>query len=146
MIMTRSSVLMKKSMMKFLPNSRGFAKKRTIMKTTSKRHEDKNNKKKSKRLAVSARVDEQVAVIVDVRNKAEYYMFMIDEFSIGKTGYAVMVPYEPNRVKAKDAEIVILRSQIAKNGDQLYVSITDKKELDAAFDVFFSRFEESELK
>ena len=87
--------------------------------------------------------DEEVAVIVDVRNGSEYYMFMIDSFPLGRHTYAVMVPYEPERVRAKDAEIVILRSQQAKNGDQLYISITDKKELEGAFDAFYKRFEES---
>ena len=115
------------------------------MKTTSKRRE-RQDRKTRKREEGSAGTDEEVAVIVDVRSGSEYYMFMIDEFAIGRTAYSVMVPYEPGRVKAKDAEIVILRSQRAKNGDQLYESITDKKELNSAFDVFFSRFEESELK
>jgi len=64
-------------------------------------------------------------------------------FKIEKNTYAVMTPYEPEQVKAKDAEVVILRSQVAKNGDQLYISIRDKKELERAFDEFFKRFEES---
>ena len=115
------------------------------MKTTSKKRENLAGKGHKLR-DDSAQSDEEVAVITDVRTGAEYYMFMIDEFAVGRVKYTVMVPYEPDRVKAKDAEIVILRSQIAKNGDQLYVSITDKKELNAVFDVFFRRFEESELK
>lgn len=115
------------------------------MKTTSKKRE-KPAGKDHKLRRDAAQSDEEVAVITDVRSGAEYYMFMIDEFVAGRVKYTVMVPYEPDRARAKDAEIVILRSQLAKNGDQLYVSITDRKELDAAFDVFFSRFEESELK
>ncbi|MDD2392609.1 MAG: DUF1292 domain-containing protein [Eubacteriales bacterium] len=118
------------------------------MKTTSKKPDRSAVKDHRKPAGVQPDPgnDEEVAVIVDVRNGAEFYMFMIDEFVVGKMKYSVMVPYEPDRVKARDSEIVILRSQMAKNGDQLYVSITDKKELNAAFDVFFSRFEESELK
>lgn len=87
--------------------------------------------------------EEEVAVIVDVQTKAEYYMFVVDSFKIDKRTYTVMIPYEPDRVRSRDAEVVILRSQIAKNGDQLYVSIRDKKELESAFEIFYKRFEES---
>ncbi len=87
--------------------------------------------------------DEEVAVIVDVQSNAEYYMFIIDTFRIDKRAYAVMVPYEPASIQSKKSELVILRSQIAKNGDQIYIAIRNKKELESAFDVFFERFEES---
>lgn len=90
--------------------------------------------------------DEEVAVIVDVQTGAEYYMFQIDFFKIDKRAYTVMVPYDPGRTIMKEAEVVILRSQVSKNGDQLYLAIRDKKELENAFDVFFKRFEESEGK
>ena len=90
--------------------------------------------------------EEEVAVIVDAQSGAEYYMFQIDFFKVDKRAYTVMVPYTPDRTKQKEAEVVILRSQSAKNGDQLYIAIRDKKELEAAFDVFFKRFEESEGK
>jgi hypothetical protein len=110
------------------------------MKTASKKRDSSVKPRKSDRVEVP---DEEVAVIVDVRNGAEYYMFMIDSFTLGKHTYAVMVPYEPERVRSKEAEIIIVRAQQAKNGDQLYISITDKKELDGAFDAFYKRFEES---
>lgn len=98
--------------------------------------------KSEKRINDSAS-DEEVAVIVDTTTGAEYYMFMIDFFKIDKKSYVVMTPYEPESVKRKDGEIVILRSSLAKNGDQLYISIRNKKELESAFEVFFKRFEES---
>ncbi|MHB1484078.1 MAG: DUF1292 domain-containing protein [Saccharofermentanales bacterium] len=94
----------------------------------------------------SGLAEEEVAVIVDVQSGAEYYMFQIDFFKIDKKAYTVMVPYEPDHTRQKEAEVVILRSQISKNGDQLYIAIRDKKELEMAFDVFFKRFEESEGK
>ena len=110
------------------------------MKTTSKK---RNNAIKNKKKMGSDIPEEEVAVIVDVRSGAEYYMFMIDEFSIGKNSYSVMVPYEPDRIRSKDTEVVILRSQIAKNGDRIFISLTDKKELNATFELFFNRFEEA---
>jgi len=110
------------------------------MKTASKRHDSISKPVKDSRTEVP---DEEVAVIVDVDSGAEYYMFMIDTFSMGRYTYCVMVPYEPERVRSKDAELIIVRSQQAKNGDQLYISIKDKKELESAFENFYKRFEES---
>lgn len=112
------------------------------MKTTTTKKHDAETSQAAKEKTEGAR-EEEVAVIVDVQSGAEYYMFPIDFFKIEKKSYAVMTPYEPDRVRAKDAEVVILRSQVAKNGDQLYISIRDKKELESAFDVFIKRFEES---
>lgn len=113
------------------------------MKTTTaaKKHNDSFHLvKKAKN---STQKEEEVAVIVDVRTNAEFYMFIIDMFRIEKRAYTVMVPYEPASIQSKKSELVILRSQVAKNGDQLYISIRNKKELGRAFDVFFERFEES---
>lgn len=87
--------------------------------------------------------DEEVAVIVDTQTGSEYYMFIIDFFKIEKKSYVVMTPYEPASVKSKDAQIIIMRLSTTKNGDELYISIKDKKELETAFDIFFKRYEES---
>ncbi len=91
----------------------------------------------------NAAQDEEVAVIVDTDSGAEYYMFVIDTFTMGRSTYTVMVPYEPERFRSREAELVILRSRQAKNGDQLYISISDKKELESAFEVFYRHYEES---
>ncbi len=99
-----------------------------------------------KRTAASDKKDEEVAVIVDVKSGSEYYMFPIDFFKIEKRSYVAMVPYEPVAARSKDAEVVILRSQLTKEGDQLYIAINNKKELKDAFEVFFKRFEEAEKK
>lgn len=113
------------------------------MKTTipAKKHDESFHL--VKKAKDNAQKEEEVAVIVDVRNNAEYYMFIIDTFRIDKRAYAVMIPYEPATVQSKKSELVILRSQIAKNGDQLYIAVRNKKELESAFDAFFERFEES---
>ena len=91
----------------------------------------------------TVRPEEEVAVIVDLQTNTEYYMFIIDSFRIEKRSYTAMIPYEPERIRSRKSELVILRSQVAKNGDQLYLSIRNKKELESAFDTFFRRFEES---
>ena len=111
--------------------------------TTATKKHDERSFHLEKRKKDSAQKEEEVAVIVDVQTNAEYYMFVIDFFKIDKRSYVVMTPYEPDRVRSKNSELVILRSQVAKNGDQLYISIRNKKELESAFDVFFKRFEES---
>ena len=114
------------------------------MKTTTpaKKHDQKSFHliKKSKD---ASQQEEEVAVIVDVQSNAEYYMFIIDSFRIDRRSYTVMIPYEPASVQSKKSELVIMRSQVAKNGDQLYIAVRNKKELESAFDVFFERFEES---
>lgn len=119
----------------------GFAKKRKKMKKS------KPGKKKDVPYPKSKNPsEEEVAVIVDLKSNNEYYMFIIDFFKIEGKSYVVMVPYEPVEVRSKNAEVVILRSKVNKEGEQLYMSITDKKELNRAFDVFFKRFEEAEKK
>jgi len=114
------------------------------MKTTTatKKHDVKSFHLAPKKQE-SAHPEEEVAVIVDLQTKAEYYMFIIDTFRIEQRSYVAMIPYEPEQVRSKKQELVILRSQTAKNGDQLYISIRNKKELERAFDAFFRRFEES---
>lgn len=100
----------------------------------------------SKKHSTDTKKDEEVAVIVDVKSGAEYYMFPIDFFKMDKRSYVAMVPYEPVAARSRDAEVVILRSQISKEGNQIYISINNRKELKKAFDVFFSRFEDAEKK
>lgn len=94
----------------------------------------------------TGRKDEEVAVIVDIKSGSEYYMFPVDFFKIGKRSYVAMVPYEPVVARSKDAEVVILRSQVTKEGEQLYIAINNKKELNEAFEIFFNRFAEAENK
>lgn len=105
---------------------------------------NKNSLHKNKRHDTAT--DEEVAVIVDTKSGAEYYMFLIDFFKIQERSYVAMVPYEPFAVRTKESNVVILRSTINKEGDQLYMQIKKKKELEMAFEVFYKRFEEAENK
>lgn len=87
--------------------------------------------------------EDVLAVIVDVDNGHEYYMSMIDSFRLKNHDYAVMYNYEPDDGRHADPEIIILRTERHTSGEQYFVSIKDKHELDDAFDVFYKRFEEA---
>ena len=65
---------------------------------------------------------------------------MIDTFMIEKIEYAVMYNYEPDDGNHADPELVIMRTEFAKNGDQYFYSIKNESELEAAFTVFMRRY------
>ncbi|HHW92894.1 MAG TPA: DUF1292 domain-containing protein [Clostridiaceae bacterium] len=90
------------------------------------------------------RTDDQVlAILVDERNGREYYVSMIDVFTLDGTTYTVMYNYEPDDGTRADPEIVIMRSWRDDSGEQAFSSIKSKKELDRAFDFFFERYTDS---
>ncbi|HPE38179.1 MAG TPA: DUF1292 domain-containing protein [Bacillota bacterium] len=85
--------------------------------------------------------EDALAIIRDASNGKEYYLSMIDSFFIDKIEYAVMYNYEPDDGNHADPELVIMRTEFAKNGDQYFYSIKSEKELNAAFSVFMRRFD-----
>lgn len=87
--------------------------------------------------------EDVLAVLVDIDNGHEYYMSFIDAFQIQGREYVVMYPYEPDDGNHMTPEIAILRSRRHSSGEQYFLSIKDRRELDAAFDQFYRRFEES---
>jgi uncharacterized protein YrzB (UPF0473 family) len=87
--------------------------------------------------------EDVLAVLVDVDNGHEYYMSFIDSFQMKNREYLVMYNYEPDDGSHAEPEITILRSERHTDGEQYFVSIKNRQELDAAFEVFFRRFEES---
>ncbi|MDD2578521.1 MAG: DUF1292 domain-containing protein [Eubacteriales bacterium] len=87
--------------------------------------------------------DDVLAVIADIDNGHEYYMSFVDAFKMNDHDYVVMYNYEPDDGRHEDPEIIILRSERHIDGEQYFLSIKNRKELDAAFDMFFQRFEES---
>jgi len=87
--------------------------------------------------------EEILAVIVDINNGHEYYMSLIDSFQIKDREYVVMYNYEPDDGNHAEPEIAIMRSEHHTNGEQYFKSIKNKKELDAAFEYFYRRFEQS---
>ncbi len=88
----------------------------------------------------SPKEGDALAVIRDASNGKEYYLSMIDSFMIEKIEYAVMYNYEPDDGNHADPELVIMRTEYARNGDQYFYSIKDESELEAAFTVFMRRY------
>lgn len=87
--------------------------------------------------------DSVLAILVDERTGREYYVSVLDSFIIDGQTYSVMYNYEPDDGSRTDPEIVIMRSWKDENGEQVFSSITGRKELDRAFDSFFERYTES---
>ena len=90
--------------------------------------------------------DDALAVLRDASNGKEYYLSIIDSFSISGRDYIVMYNYEPDDGNHTDPELVIMRTEYANNGDQYFFSIKDHHELDIAFDLFMNRFSSSTTK
>mgnify|MGYP003794607627 CR=1 FL=1 len=89
-------------------------------------------------------VDDQVlAILVDERNGREYYVSIIDVFTLDGRTYSVMYNYEPDDGTRSDPEIVIMRSWRDDSGEQAFSSITSRKELNRVFDFFFERYTDS---
>lgn len=87
--------------------------------------------------------EDVLAVLVDIDNGHEYYMSLIDTFQMKNREYTVMYNYEPDDGRHTDPEIIILRTERHASGEQYFLSIKNRQELDAAFDCFFRRFEEA---
>lgn len=87
--------------------------------------------------------DDVLAIIVDVSSGHEYYMSFVDAFKMNGHEYMVMYNYEPDDGQHVDPEIIILRSERHLDGEQYFLSIKNRKELNAAFDLFFKRFADS---
>ena len=64
----------------------------------------------------------------------------LDSFSLGGQTYTVMYNYEPDDGRRANPEVVIMRSWKDENGEHVFSSITSKKELDRAFEIFFERY------
>lgn len=89
------------------------------------------------------RSDDALAVLRDASNGKEYFLSVIDAFNMAGREYTVMYNYEPDDGNHADPELVIMRTEFARTGDQFFYSITDKRELDSAFDLFMTRFSSS---
>ncbi len=84
--------------------------------------------------------DGVLAILVDERSGREYYVSLLDSFSIGGQTYTVMYNYEPDDGRRASPEVVIMRSWKDENGEHVFSSVTSRKELDRAFDYFFERY------
>lgn len=107
-------------------------------------------RKRSKRKTPAAPIrddrrsqDDVLAIVSDVNTGNEYYMAFIDAFKMKGRDYVVMYHYEPDDGRHPDPEITIMQSKRHVDGEQYFLSIKNKKELDQAFECFFKRFEEA---
>lgn len=84
--------------------------------------------------------DMELLVLEDVDNGNEYYMALVDVFSLDRREYAALNAYEPDDGSHRSPEFVIMRYAEGPSGEQYYQSIRSKKELDLAFRAFFERY------
>lgn len=85
--------------------------------------------------------DEDVlAVLEDIDNGNEYYVSIVDLFSVGNREYVAMSAYVPPAKHAPEPEFILMRFDTGEHGERYYQSIRNKKELEAVFDVFFNRY------
>jgi len=84
--------------------------------------------------------EDELVVIRDVSNNKEYFLSIVDTFVYSKKEYIVMYNYAPDDGNHDKPELVIMRTEFTKKGDQLFYSIKDQNELDVAFAVFMRRY------
>lgn len=81
-----------------------------------------------------------LAVLEDIDNGNEYYVSIVDSFVVADREYVAMSAYEPPSKRAAEPEFILMRFDTGENGERYYQSIRNRRELDAVFDVFFSRY------
>lgn len=81
-----------------------------------------------------------LAVLEDLDNGHEYYLSIVDSFSIYGREYVAMSSYEPDDGTHREPEFVLMRFDTGQQGEHYYQSIRNKKELELAFNVFYERY------
>ena len=89
--------------------------------------------------------EDELIVIRAHYNKQDHYMSVIDTFVIMKKEYIVMYNYAPDDGNHDKPELVIMRTEYAKSGEQLFYSIKDGTELETAFVYFMRRYYNSQV-
>ncbi len=84
-------------------------------------------------------MDEQSNIIelIDEDGKTLSFEYLMT-LDYGENEYVILSPLEPydDSDELTGDEVVILRVEQDENGDDIYVSIEDEKELDEVFDAF----------
>jgi len=84
-------------------------------------------------------MDEQnnVVELIDEDGKTLSFEYLMT-LDYGENEYVILMPLEPydDSDELTGEEVVILRIEQDENGDDIYVSIEDEKELDEVFDAF----------
>ncbi len=89
---------------------------------------------------ISDNRDNELIVIRDPYSRKDYYLSVIDTFVMSKKEYVVMYNYVPDDGSHVDPELVIMRTEFSKTGDQYFYSIKDSIELETAFVCFMRRY------
>ncbi|MBP5261327.1 MAG: DUF1292 domain-containing protein [Clostridiales bacterium] len=89
---------------------------------------------------ISDNRDNELIVIRDPYSRKDYYLSVIDTFVMSKHEYVVMYNYVPDDGSHVDPELVIMRTEFSKTGDQYFYSIKDSIELETAFVCFMRRY------
>ncbi len=87
--------------------------------------------------------DELIA-IRDVSTNKDYFLSVVDDFFYKEKEYIVMTNYAPDNGNHDNPELVIMETQFNEKGDQIFISIRDKNELEVAFSVFMRRYYDSD--
>lgn len=96
--------------------------------------------RKKRRMQAQELDDTELIVLEDVDNGNEYYLAVIDSFTVNGREYVAMTAYEPDDGTHRDPEFVIMRFARGNNNEQYYQSIRSRKELNLVFEVFFERY------
>lgn len=114
------------------------------MKTTQRKS---NNPFKGKSKSVNSNLskkrkgsEDELVVIRDVSSNKDYYLSIVDTFVYAANEYVVMYNYAPDDGNHDKPELVIMRTEFTKKGDQLFYSIKDENELEIAFSCFMRRY------
>jgi len=117
---------------------------RTTMKS-NKRNGVFGNKPSSGKISkkperISDSRENELIVIRDPYSRKDYFLSVIDTFVLSKKEYVVMYNYVPDDGSHEDPELVIMRTEFSKTGDQYFYSIKDSIELETAFVCFMRRY------
>ncbi len=88
--------------------------------------------------------EDELIVIRDVSTNKDYFLSVIDDFFYKEKEYIVMYNYAPDNGNHDNPELVIMETKFNEKGDQIFISIRDKNELEVAFSLFMRRYYDSD--
>ena len=88
--------------------------------------------------------EDELIVIRDVSTNKDYFLSVIDDFFYKEKEYIVLYNYAPDNGNHENPELVIMQTKFNEKGDQIFISIRDKNELEVAFSLFMRRYYDSD--
>src|SRR5665647_665240 len=98
---------MKMRLMRITPNMIAFVRKRISTMKTTQTKKTKSDRKPQASAGLN-KSDDALAVIRDVSSGKEYFLSIIDSFSLSGRDYAVMYNYEPDDGNHADPELSLI--------------------------------------